>query len=193
MSLDTDSLEYDLLREAVLSVADVPGLTCEIGVRMGGGSQVIMAASLPDRVHVGVDPWGNLPYETRDGIRHERSGYGDNMRRRCLAELYQWAAFEGRDLLLFVLDDEAFFRRYADGVPFYQDGWRLMLNSYALVCFDASHSTEAVAREAAFFGPRSAPGACWVFDDYQCYTLPDVAQWGFRLVRQGERKIVFRR
>ena len=44
--IDRDSLEYELLAQAAAQVvaAQVPGLTCEIGVRTGGGTQVILDA-----------------------------------------------------------------------------------------------------------------------------------------------------
>lgn len=37
--MNTDSREYHILLNAVARVKDVDGLTCEIGVREGGGDQ----------------------------------------------------------------------------------------------------------------------------------------------------------
>ena len=114
--LTVDSLEYDLLHDAVLAVEDVPGFTCEIGVRSGGGSQIIMAASPDDRVHIGIDPWGQLPYYYADNEVSGLSPFDAKLRERCYSELYVWAAFEKRYLLLLTLEDSEFFARFADGV-----------------------------------------------------------------------------
>jgi hypothetical protein len=192
--LGRDSLEYDLLRHAAEAVMrqQVPGLTCEIGVRAGGGSQEIIEAiaGAPVRTtHVAIDPWGSLPY-------HQPcpSAYDNPMKRQCLADLYAYANDLAVDVLVFVLTDAEFFHRFADGVPIYADGGARRVNEYCLVHFDGPHSIDVIESEMRFFGPRAPVGAQWVIDDYLWFNwqraLRLAESFGFSDTHIGARKLV---
>ena len=66
--IEGDSSEYDLITKEInkLKFEDVV-LTCEIGLRKGLGSKIIMDAVLSKGVanyrHLAVDPYGNLNYK----------------------------------------------------------------------------------------------------------------------------------
>ena len=40
--MNCDSVEYEILINAVLQIQDIEGFTCEIGVREGGSTQIIL-------------------------------------------------------------------------------------------------------------------------------------------------------
>ena len=202
MTLDRDSYEYELLQTAAASIVaeQVPGLTCEIGVRAGGGSQVILdelTGSPLAYTHIAIDPWGSLPYPNRHGVLSGDSGYDNRMKRQALADLYWYANCIGVDLWVAPMTDSEFFRRFSDGVPLYRNGASLLVNDYALVHYDAQHTTHAVLEQVKFFGPRSVKGARWVFDDYDWYDWPQVVylaeMYGFGDARMGARKLVMGR
>ena len=76
MTIRGDSTEYDLLKKwcETLPFFEEPKsvTTCEIGVREGLGSKVIMLglrARLVKKIpyqHIGIDPYGNLKYQHYD-------------------------------------------------------------------------------------------------------------------------------
>jgi hypothetical protein len=202
--LGIDSQEYEVLYYAAQQSVGVPGASCEIGVREGGGSEIILRAQrdcTPTRPHVMIDPWGNLPYAEGTAVVHH--DYVSQMRRRCaegimrLAKEYQW------DVLLFWMRDTDFFQRFADGVPYYPDNDAQMITHYSMVHFDGPHSVECLQREIAFFGPRMSKGAFWVFDDVEMYNHAaleeQIASFGFDrdepfpLGRRPIRKMAYRK
>jgi hypothetical protein len=64
-NLPTDSGDYYLLTKGVELSAHAEGLTCEIGLRTGGGTKHIMEALSkyrPGKVHIAIDPYGNILY-----------------------------------------------------------------------------------------------------------------------------------
>jgi len=88
--MNTDSREYHILLNAVARVKDVDGLTCEIGVREGGGTKLIMEtlrSTGQQKVHIAIDPFGNIEYEHFE-TRKERVDYTNAMKNRMLANLY---------------------------------------------------------------------------------------------------------
>lgn len=171
LTLSTDSIEYEILYHAATQTIAVPGMTCEIGVRRGGASELIMLATQQDhgalRLHVGIDPWGNLPYP--EGLNVVHHDYNHTMRRETLASLYGVAAEHQFNLQCFVLTDTEFFKRYEDGVPVYVDGVELLHTDYAFVHFDGPHAVANLQEEIAFFAPRTPIGGYWVFDDIGMY------------------------
>lgn len=200
--IDRDSGEYDLLARATAEVvsAQVPGLTCEIGVRTGGGTQVILdelARSPFPYTHIAIDPWGGLNYDISDTVLYVDTIYNDRMRRECLADLYEHAMLREVDLQVIVMTDREFFRRFETGVYVYRGGLSEVINRYAMVHFDGPHDTPHVLDEVAFFGPRAPMGAWWVFDDHRLYdkarVLAAAAQYGFTLEQEGRIKMVLRR
>ena len=66
--IEGDSRNYELLDSAVRRIKNPIGASFEIGVRRGLGSKTIIDAyrkyhpSLTNLTHIGLDPYGNLPY-----------------------------------------------------------------------------------------------------------------------------------
>ena len=61
-----DSSEYDLLEKWAKGFDCQGYKTCEIGVREGLGSKIIMDNVVNNYIHVGVDPYGDRVYQYTD-------------------------------------------------------------------------------------------------------------------------------
>jgi hypothetical protein len=169
--MQTDSGDYYILTNGVESIRDVPGLTCEIGLRAGGGSEYIMRA-LHDtgqytRTHIAIDPYGNIEYETSEGQR-TRHDYTNDMRDDCMVEIFKLAKELRINFVFFNLEDTEFFKAFPHGVPIYRK-YRHDENQYAFVHFDGPHAYAPLAVEFDFFNARAPKGAVFVFDDVANY------------------------
>jgi hypothetical protein len=170
LKLETDSFDYEVLTEAVKLVANVPGMTCEVGLRAGGGSQFIMQGlkdTNQEKTHIAIDPYGNIEYEAHDNV-FGRIGYTNELRDDCMVNIYRIAQQLSINFLFFPLEDTEFFKRYSDGVPIYQYN-KTINNQYSLVLFDGPHATTSVVAEFNFFNERAPSGAVFVFDDITHY------------------------
>ena len=88
--IETDSGESNLLEKWTKDFDCQGYYSCEIGIRKGGSSKIIMDNVKNNFLHIGVDPYGDRKYEHFDkgsGIRH-LSGvsptYPDTMRDEML-------------------------------------------------------------------------------------------------------------
>lgn len=200
--LETDSVEYDILFRAALASTAATGASCEIGVREGGASELILRAThinKSSRLHIAVDPWDSDAYPTL-------------MRRRTTLRLSMMADAMNLDLLILPWEDTDFFARCADGVPFYQgdDAGRLesmietnfkcqntLVTEYSFVHIDADHTVPAVQRAIDFFATRTSLGGCWVFDDIHSYVdtpmLDCLESLGFTVVERGANRLSVRK
>ena len=87
---------------------------------------------------------------------------------KMFAEVKQDFASEPRFNLL-NMTDRVFMEKVLLWVEFYWDSKEYLLNEYSLVHFDGPHKTTDVINEAVFFAERAAPGAVFIFDDWQTY------------------------
>ena len=197
--MNRDSREYEILGEAAWMIRDVDGLTCEIGVREGGGTKVILDMTIQSgrpKVHIAIDPFGNIEYQHWEN-RIERLDYTNKMKNNMLQHLYAYCSQTGAECLFFPLEDTEFFKRYADGVPIY-DNYKRIENKYALVFFDGPHTTELVRNEFDFFKDKVPVGGTLVFDDIDQYPHMEnldeyIRSYGFEIVRKGSCKISYKR
>jgi hypothetical protein len=158
----TDSREYNILWDAARASCSANGASFEIGVRLGGSSEVILRATAEEkstRVHVGIDPWGSLPYPGCTWT------YPSDQRRTACKALFEFAGDRALDLVILPFKDTDFFEKFWDGVPFYREDGLQRLTEYSLVFFDGPHDTERVMKEIEFFALRTPIGGYWVFDD----------------------------
>lgn len=182
-----DGVEYDILVRAVQSTAGVEGFSCEIGVREGGASQLIMN-QFKDRIHIGIDPYGELPYRATDEIMCTMD-YTLSMQARMLSNLY---TSHPEQFIFFPMEDSEFFERFAGGVPVYRNGSKKIINKYAFVFIDGPHSLEDVRREFNFFKDKISDGGAIVFDDINNYphfiVETEILAAGFELLEEGSNK-----
>lgn len=200
--MPTDSAEYELLREAAALGSKVDGMSCEIGVRRGGGSRMIMEEFLRAGVrktHVMIDPWGDIPYMTTENNHVVLpTDYTNDMRAQFYTELGVWMQGKNVNSVVFNLTDEEFFKRFGDYVPTYVDKQIINETHYCMVHLDGPHSSAPVNAEVDFFAPRMKAGAMMVCDDTNLYdhwgiSDPHILKSGFKLYKKGVRKAVYQR
>ena len=198
--LGTDSYEYEILEECVKLIKDVPGLTCEIGLRLGGGSEIIMRAlhhtHQTERVHIAIDPYGSIDYQSAEGVTGKHR-YGNKMFYSAMVGLYGIAAEIDQHFLFFPMEDSEFFNRFNSGIPIYRD-CKYLEQNYALVHFDGPHTSEAITNEFVFFGHRCHPGSIFVFDDidkfpYEKLVNQFLLPQDWKLIKKGVRKAAYRK
>lgn len=173
-----DSKDYDLLAKWAKECKNNK-LSCEIGVREGLGSKVILDNLKPNK-HLGIDPYGNLDYQHYDDSPSYTADYTESMRVQLVKDMADYENFD-----LFHMTDIDFMNRFYDAGPF------------DFVHFDGPHMTRDVLREAIWFADRSSVGTRFVFDDYQKYVMNDILKtlsyWNFKAFESGSNKILLER
>lgn len=199
-ALPGDSLNYDVITRAIDAIPnDKIGMTCEIGLREGAGTGFIMDAlvngSFPYKVHVAIDPYGNIVYARKDG-RDQRMDYTNEMRDTNIGSIYSYAMKIGVNFIFINLEDTEFFNRYNDGVPIYSDNKHL-LSEYIFVHFDGPHQYQLVLDEFLWFNDRMTAGATIVFDDINDYDHTKVEEHillnGWELFEKMGRKASYQK
>ncbi len=198
--LECDSEDYDVITRAIQAIpGSKEGMTCEIGLRRGGGTKYIIDAlaghSLPCKVHIAIDPYGNLVYQAKEGMSR-RSDYTNEMRNQSIGSIYSYAMKRGVNFVFINLEDTEFFRRYADGVPVY-DEHKHILSEYVFAHFDGPHWVEPLKAEFLWFDARMTPGATIVFDDIHVYDHSRLEQCifshGWKLIEVKPRKASYQK
>ncbi len=197
IELTTDSGDYHLLTKGVELSAAVAGMTCEIGLRRGGGTKFILDAlkiHAPHKIHIAIDPYGHIEYEHKQDQR-VRLDYTNEMRDECLANLYQYTRQKKQQFLFFCLEDTEFFNRYEDGVPVYNIT-KTIESKYSFVHFDGPHSVNPLLAEIQFFTTRIDKDACFVFDDVNGYYDHEQVERvlfisGFKLIQKTYHKALY--
>ena len=190
MTIRGDSTEYELLKiwcETLPFYQEPKSVTtCEIGVREGLGSQLIILA-IKERIgkvpyeHIGIDPYDDTAYQHYDDSTAYKSDYNDDMRIQLLKDFS---------------DNKNFKLHHCTDVDFMNSNASKNL-VFDLVYFDGPHKTQDVVREAVWFADRSRKGTRFIFDDFRFYTIEDVAKllahWNFNIIGSGAAKICLQR
>jgi cephalosporin hydroxylase len=187
-----DSQEYEVLANAVKEIKGVEGALVEIGTRRGGSAKLIIDTLVNNgdnnRSMFCIDPYGNIEIpctnlnmtvhnpdrkiegdkESKELTSPQRFDYDNTMRNRTIPSLYFYAYNAGLNFTFFCLEDNEFIKRYADGVPVYEE-YKKIEDKYAFVFFDGPHDNENVKMEVDFFVERASVGATFVFDDIWMY------------------------
>lgn len=185
-----DGKDYDLLKKWAKGFDCQNHLSCEIGVREGLGSKIIMDNVCNNYIHVGVDPYANLSYQhydrtyTKYWSEHRRgkitANYTDEMRDTMLKDFYDYR--NNGKFKLANMTDSLFMSH-----PEHQD------MVFAFVHFDGPHMTKDVITEAVWFANRSAPHARFVFDDQNKFEMSVVAHaltfFDFKTIEMGDTKV----
>lgn len=201
MRLGVDSFDYYVLDEAASLVKNTPGILMEIGVREGGGLQYIIDGLLNNHIYgrtvVGLDPYGDLPYEWKEG-KIAPWTYSNDMKKTAYKNLFEYVIGKPVNLELITMTDETYFKRYADGVPIYETTEEILEDRYALIHYDGPHSLDALKKEMAFFRPRTPIGGIWVFDDVTDFYDHDavhkvLTETCFEEITKTQKKASYRR
>ena len=183
-----DSTDYDLLDKWSKNFDCQGYKSCEIGVREGLGSKIIMDNVINNYIHVGVDPYGDLVYQhcddqpNRQWIGHEPGvapTYPDSMRDQMLYDFKSYHN-EGRFTLCNMTDTK------------FMNDTEHKNSKFAFVHFDGPHMTRDVITEAIWFANRSAPHTRFVFDDHNEYAMSVIANsllyFDFKTKEMGKNK-----
>ena len=190
MTIEGDGKEYELLEKWAKDFDCKGYYSCEIGVRQGYGSKLIMDNVKNNYMHVGVDPYGELKYQHHDRhftrhwpeyVRGSISvGYTDEMRDTMLKDMYEYRN-QGKFTLANMTD--TMFMCHPD--------WNE--KTYAFVYLDGPHMTKDVITEAVWFANRSAPHTRIVIDDTDKMETSVVAHvltyFDFKTIEMGDTKI----
>ena len=174
-----DSTDYELLDKWTKGFDCKGAKTCEIGVREGLGSKIIMDNVVNNYLHVGVDPYGNLEYQHYDNTGAYTCDYTDSMRDTMLNDFKEYTS-KGKFVLCNMTDTQ------------FMNDTEHRYSTFAFVHFDGPHMTKDVITEAVWFANRAEPGARFVFDDYPKYNMSVIAKclefYGFLITDKGENK-----
>jgi hypothetical protein len=175
-----DSKDYELLEKWAKGFDCQGYKSCEIGVREGLGSKIIMDNVLNNYIHVGVDPYGNLEYQHYDHTGAYTCDYTDTMRDQLLQDFSDYR-HQGKFVLCNMTDTQ------------FMKDTEHRHSTFAFVHFDGPHMSKDVITEAVWFANRSAPHTRFVFDDYNKYRMDKVADilefWKFKTIECGDNKI----
>ncbi len=197
VELPGDSEDYHLITLGVELSENIKGLTCELGLRRGGGTKFIidaLAKQANGRTHIAIDPYGNIEYEHKEN-EIVRLDYTNDMRSEALANIYAYAYQNKVPFIFFNLEDTEFFKRFGDGVPVY-DQLKTIENTYSFIHFDAPHAYKPLIEEIDFFYSRTNKGGLWCFDDVTGYYDHDkieeyLFKLGFKLIEKTKRKALY--
>ena len=188
-----DSTDYDLLEKWTKGFDCQGYKTCEIGVREGLGSKIIMDNVINNYIHVGVDPYGDLVYQHCDD-QPDRTWHGfekgvaptypDSMRDQMLYDFKPYRN-EGRFTLCNMTDTQ------------FMNDTEHKNSTFSFVHFDGPHMTKDVLTEAIWFANRAAPHTRFVFDDHNTYAMSVIANsllyYDFKTKEMGESKCLLER
>ena len=193
-----DSSEYHLITKHIGKLElDQVTLTCEIGLREGLGSKIIMDAILDSKPklykHVAVDPYNNLSYEHYDNEGSVVAGYTEEMKQKTVHYLYQnYPEFD-----FFHMTDDYYFKTMGEGHQFVLNQQLVLFGLYQVVHLDGPHTTKAVIDELNFFIPRMASKGLIIIDDYQDLEMGIVDMllktYNFNVAEKGDNKIIYQK
>jgi len=193
-----DSSEYHLITKHIGKLnIDRATLTCEIGLREGLGSKIIMDAVREHKPnlykHIAIDPYNNLSYEHYDNEGSVVAGYTEEMKQKTVSYLYQnYPEFD-----FYHMTDDYYFKTMGDGHQLGLFNNMMLFGLYKVVHFDGPHTTEAVIQELNFFIPRSETKALFIIDDYKDLRMGIVDMllltYNFKVVEEGENKIIYQK
>ena len=198
MIIKGDSTEYHLITEQIGKLKlDQVTLTCEIGLREGLGSKIIMDAILDSKPklfkHVAVDPYNNLSYEHYDNEGSVVAGYTEEMKQKTVSYLYQ----NYPDFDFFHMTDDYYFKTMGEGHQFVLNQQLVLFGLYQVVHLDGPHTTKAVIDELSFFIPRMASKGLIIIDDYTDLQMGIVDMllktYNFNVAVKGDNKIIYKK
>ena len=199
--LPTDSRDYHLITKGIELSKNAEGLCCEIGVRRGGGIKYIIDAVSyfsPLKTVLGIDPYGNIPYEHKEGD-FVRLDYTEDMKAKAMSNIYGYSGLKKIPFIFKNMTDEEFFKYFKDGVPVHNQESKV-INKYSFVHFDGPHAIQPLIDEIDFFKTRVEPGACFVFDDigedgdvYYDHAVIEnyLFENGFKLIEKTVKKALY--
>lgn len=192
-----DSDEYELLTKwcQTLPFFEDPKsvTTCEVGVREGMGSHLIINEIKPrigkaDYTHDAIDPYGDLEYKHFDNQpRWKRDGEWTSVAPKYPDEM--------RDIMVKDFATNPHFKFYNMTDIQYMNLFYYAKKVYDLVFLDGPHTTQSILREALWFAERSRKGTRIIIDDYSLCNYDviraTISYWNFKDIEKGKQKACF--
>jgi hypothetical protein len=200
-----DSTEYELLKKwsETLPFFEEPKsiTTCEIGVREGLGSQVIMMG-IKKRIgkkpyeHIAIDPYGDLEYQHFDKDKEGKITFWKNDKGELTTKSPTYPDTMKIQLLKDFSNNKNFnFYHFTDRQ--YMNLFNSTDKVFDLVHFDGPHTTKEVMREALWFAEKTRKGSRLIFDDFKVYDMELIGKaltyWDFKVLDSGDNKIMLER
>ena len=194
--IEGDSRNYELLDSAVRRIKNPIGASFEIGVRRGLGSKTIIDAyrkyhpSLTNLTHIGLDPYGNLPYNFSEMRKNEKNDYSNLMKRETVINFSK----KYQEFYFVNLDTFEFFKRFNDGYPIYQKQKKI-ISKFEIVHFDGLHDLKNVTLEVEYFLKHLSEHTIFIFDDIDSFDMNTIRKIlkdkDFKDLESSERKASF--
>lgn len=196
-NIEGDGIEYEILDLAVKRLLKPIGASFEIGVRRGMGSKIIIEAyrkyhpSLNELVHIGLDPYGDLPYTfSEDRKNSSEADYTNLMKRETLINFFKYYG----EFNFVNLDTHEFFKRFKDGYPIYSKKKKI-IQKFELVHFDGLHDLENVTFEVNYFLNHLSEQTIFIFDDIGSFDFKKITNFllsnNFKIIEKGKTKASF--
>lgn len=196
-NFEGDSDEYEIFDSSVKRLTNPIGSSFEIGVRRGMGSKMIIDAyrkyhpNLNDYTHIGLDPYGELPYNfSEDRKFNKEHDYTNLMKREMIINFSK----KYKEFNFVNLDTVEFFKRFQDGYPIYSKVKKI-INKFELVHFDGLHDIENVNMEVDYFLNHLCKQTIFILDDIDTFDFESIKnklyKKNFKLIENGKRKASF--
>jgi hypothetical protein len=172
---DAPSESYKNLTKYIPELKDVEGISIEIGFRRGGGTLEIIEAFLENndkRPHVCIDPYGDIEYWGHGKIT--QYDYFNSMRNEAISNLYKYADIRGVNVIFYNLEDSEFYKRFADGVPVYDNGTKTIASKYCLAHIDGQHDIKSVNISTDFFIKNLSVRGVIIYDNTDYYEHKEI-------------------
>ena len=196
-SFEGDSDEYEIFDSSVKRLMRPIGSSFEIGVRRGMGSKLIIDAyrkyhpNLHNHVHIGLDPYGELPYNfSEDRKFNTDHDYTNLMKREMIINFSK----KNQEFIFVNLDTFEFFKRFKDGYPIYSKVKKI-IDKFEIVHFDGLHDIENVSLEIDYFLDHLSDQTIFILDDIDTFDFKNIKNKlhknNFKLIEMGKRKASF--
>ena len=195
--IEGDSFEYEIFESSVKRLINPIGSSFEIGVRRGMGSKLIIDSfrkfhpHLSEHIHIGLDPYGELPYnfseERKSNPNHD---YTNLMKREMIINFSK----KYKEFHFVNLDTTEFLKRFEDGYPVYSK-IKKIINKFEIVHFDGLHDNENVNLEIDYFLNHLCDQTIFILDDIDSFDFNSIknklSKHNFKLIESGKRKASF--
>ena len=196
-NIEGDSDEYEIFDSSVKRLTNPIGSSFEIGVRRGMGSKMIIDAyrkyhpNLNDYIHIGLDPYGELPYNFSEDRKFSKEhDYTNLMKREMIINFSK----KYKEFNFVNLDTFEFFKRFKDGYPIYSKVKKI-INKFEIVHFDGLHDNENVTLEIDYFLDHLSDQTIFILDDIDAFDFEKIKdkllKKKFKLIEIGKRKASF--
>ncbi|MEC7168856.1 MAG: hypothetical protein VXV90_00315 [Pseudomonadota bacterium] len=195
--IEGDSLEYEIFESSIKRLTDPIGSSFEIGVRRGMGSKKIIDAyrkyhpHLNEHIHIGLDPYGELPYNfSEDNKSNTNHDYTNLMKREMIINFSK----KYKEFHFVNLDTTEFFKRFKDGYPIYSKVKKI-IEKFEIIHFDGLHDNENINLEIDYFLNHLCNQTIFILDDIDTFDFESIKKklnkYNFKLLERGKRKASF--